>query len=201
MAVLLGRPSRAAGAGEVVAEPVAVAGGFVTGRLSVARSSAAMLNITKQAKTAICIWNRIRRVALPEDGTGHQIPPSGTPSSEIARVSRACHPVVVETTTGLHPCARIVCHDGIVELKTELGEIELFRYDNIIDVSPMMSLAQIANKADFSVVEEESGKILPFPHAGNTARPNCICGCLTSSLPEGARTRDEVTSCAATLAY
>ena len=82
--------------------------------------------------------------------------------------SRACHPVVVETTTGLHPCARIVCHDRVVELKTELGEIELFRYDHIIDVTPMMSLAQIANKANISIVEEVStcGKVLPFPGSG-----------------------------------
>jgi hypothetical protein len=91
---------------------------------------------------------------------------------KLLRFARAFHPVVVETNSGLHPCSHIVCHERFVELRTEQGEIELFRYDQVIDAVPMMSMEQIAAKAGFHFMEEQpkSANVLAFPRLERNAQ-------------------------------
>jgi hypothetical protein len=90
--------------------------------------------------------------------------------------ARTFQPVVIETSTGLHPCTRIICHDRFVELVTELGEKEPFRFDQSIDATPMMPLEQMAAKANFQVVEEEpkSGSVIAFKGRGVRAKPSTL---------------------------
>ena len=82
---------------------------------------------------------------------------------KLAAHARDRAPVMVETTTGLHPCTRIVCHDTHVELIDDHNEKEFFPYRYILGVCARLPLTLIAEKAQYEIQEcTEDRRIVPF---------------------------------------
>ncbi|HWV42734.1 hypothetical protein [Pseudorhodoplanes sp.] len=82
---------------------------------------------------------------------------------KLLAYARDEQPVMVETTTGLHPCMRIVCHDTHVELIDDRNEKEFFPYRYVLSVCPRLPLALIAEKARYQIQEsKDDRRIVPF---------------------------------------
>ena len=87
----------------------------------------------------------------------------------LLRFAREQQPVVVETVSGLHPCRRLICHDRFVELVINPGEGELFRYDQVLEATPMVPMEQMAAVVNFQIVEREPREnVLAFVRQGRT---------------------------------
>lgn len=78
-------------------------------------------------------------------------------------------PAMVETAEGLIDAQRIFCRDAVAILIDRYGCQNRLGYDQITDVSPLMSTADIIERANWQITElpaqqaEAATSVVPFP--------------------------------------
>ncbi len=93
---------------------------------------------------------------------------NGSKSGSVA-LAASRSPAMVETADGLIDAQRIFCRDAVAVLIDRYGCQTRLGYDQITDVSPLMSAADIIERANWQVTElpaqqaEVATSVVPFP--------------------------------------